>query len=166
MLCVVRNTCTCIFLLMYPYLFIKYVHVVGSEKPQYLVPDFSFALSQTFPGWPGNNVHAEQETNRAKAILHGDDSVSLSGSGAKGEYGTMSMSGRVGRYVLDLCGLNWPTSVCSRQSNSEWVFTEWSSLWESMKENRPVGLCPFVNAVCRRGLLTCTYSCVCKLRGK
>lgn len=35
--------------------------MVGSEKSQYLVPDFSFALNQTFPKWPGNIVHAEEE---------------------------------------------------------------------------------------------------------
>lgn len=158
MLCVVTYTCTCISLLIYTYLYRKYVHVVGSEKSQDLVPDF--------PGWPGSNVHAEQEANRPKAISHSDESVSLSGSGAKGEYGAMSMRGSMGRYVLDLHGLNWPASVCSRQSNSERAFTESGSHWNSMKENRPVGLCPFVNPVCRSGLLTCTYSCVCKLRGE
>lgn len=165
MLCVVMYTCTCMFLLMYTYLFMKYVHVVGSEKSQYLVPDFSFAVNQTFSECSGNSVHAEQETDRPKAILHGDDWVLLSGSGLQGEYGAMSMCGSMGRHMLDLCGLNWPASVCSRQSDSEWAFTEYHSHWKSIKENGPVGLCPFVNAVCRSGLLTCTYSCVWKLRG-
>lgn len=123
-LCVVTYTYTCISLLIYTYLYRKYVHVVGSEKSQDLVPDFSFALNQTFPGSPGNNVHAEQEANRPKAISHSDESVSLSGFGAKGEYGAMSMHGSMGRYMLDLHGLNWPASVCSRQSNSERAFTE------------------------------------------
>lgn len=116
MLCVVMHTCTCIFLLMYTYVFMNYVHVVGSEKSQYLVPDFSFAVNQTFSECSGNNVHAEQETDRPKAILHGDDGVLLC---AEGEYGAMSMCGSVGRHVLDLCGLSWPASVCSRQSDSE-----------------------------------------------